>query len=299
MGLFRKSSKEENDASRFETPKSKFSSRLKSFFKRQELTPEFWDEFEEILLSSDVGLETTEKIIASVKNTKTMDALKEQLCHIVTETFKVHQLNFEVKPTVIMVVGVNGAGKTTTIAKLTHQLKSEGKSVMLVAADTFRAAAIDQLKVWGDRLGVTVVAQQPDSDPAAVAFDGIQSAIAKGVDVVILDTAGRLHTNKNLMEELTKIKRVSGKALDGAPHEILLLLDATVGQNGLNQAQTFNEALGLTGAIIAKMDGTAKGGVILAIADQLSLPISYIGVGETLEDLEPFDPARFIGEIVE
>lgn len=278
-------------------PKIKFTSRLRSFFGVSELTPEFWDELEELLLTSDVGLPTTQKIIGSVRDSRSIGEVKERLRQVMLKALRSHVPTLDAKPHVIMVVGVNGTGKTTTIAKLAGRLKKEGRSVLLVAADTFRAAAIEQLKVWGERLGLPVMAQKQDSDPAAVAYDGVKSAVAKGYDVVILDTAGRLHTNKNLMEELSKVKRVSGKAMPGAPHDILLVLDATVGQNGLSQARTFNEALNLSGVILAKMDGTAKGGVILAVAEELALPISFIGVGESVEDLEVFDPERFISEI--
>lgn len=279
-------------------PNIKFITRLKSFFGVSELKPEFWEELEELLLTSDVGLSTTQKIIGSVKDSKKLEEVKEKLSFVIQEMLKSHQLTLSAKPHVIMILGVNGTGKTTTIAKLARKFKNEGKNVVLVAADTFRAAAVEQLKIWGGRLGLPVVAQAQGSDSAAVAFDGVKSAIAKGSDVVILDTAGRLHTDKNLMEELLKVKRVVGKAMPGAPHDILLVLDATVGQNGISQAQTFNDVLGLTGITLAKMDGTAKGGVVLAISNELGLPISLIGTGESLGDLETFDSTKFVRDIL-
>lgn len=292
MKLFRRQTLDSSP----QTPekKIKFSARLKEFFKQADITPDYWDELEELLLTSDVGVLVTEKILSSVRHLKKLDEIKDALQKVMGEMLPSHRLDLSSKPHVIMVAGVNGAGKTTSIAKLAARLKKEGKSVLLVAADTFRAAAIEQLKVWGERLDIPVVAQKQDSDSAAVAFDGVSSALAKGYDVVILDTAGRLHTNKNLMEELVKVKRVTGKALNGAPHDILLVLDSIVGQNGLAQAQTFNDALGLTGLILAKMDGTAKGGVILAIGGELHLPVSFIGLGEGIEDLHPFRPTKFI-----
>jgi len=273
-------------------------SRFKSFFKRTDVTPEFWDELEELLLTSDVGLPVTEKMIGAVKNKKHMEEVKEEMHKEMSSLLNAHEILLTNRPHVIMVVGVNGTGKTTTIAKLANKFKNEGKKVMLVAADTFRAAAIEQLRIWGDRLGVPVVAQKQDSDPAAVAFDGVKSAIAKEYDVVILDTAGRLHTNKNLMDELEKVKRVSNKAMEGAPHDTLLVLDATIGQNGLSQVDKFHEVLGLTGVILTKMDGTAKGGVIFSVAGEHNLPISFIGIGEKLEDLQAFKPDEFVRGIV-
>lgn len=271
---------------------------LKSFFQKSEISPEYWNELEEALLASDVGMPVTQKIIESVKGCKTVAEVREKLSQTMHGMLRSHRIAPVSKPHIIMVVGVNGTGKTTTIAKLAYKFKNEGKIVMLVAADTFRAAAIEQLKIWGDRLGLSVVAQKQDSDPAAVAFDGIKSAVAKGVDIVILDTAGRLHTNKNLMEELSKVGRVAGKALDGAPHDIILVIDATVGGNGLIQAKTFNDALGLTSVILAKMDGTAKGGVIFSVSEELDIPVSFMGLGEGLDDLPEFSKDAFISDII-
>jgi fused signal recognition particle receptor len=204
----------------------------------------------------------------------------------------------EASPRVILVLGVNGVGKTTTIAKLARSFRESGKSVLLVACDTFRAAATEQLKEWGSRVGCEVVAQGEGADAAAVAFDGVSKAGAKGYDVVILDTAGRIHTKSNLMEELRKIDRVIGRALPGAPHDKLLVIDSTVGANGLSQAREFHKALGLTGVIVTKLDGTAKGGVLLAISGELGIPITHIGVGEKMDDLKPFDPAEYVKTIL-
>lgn len=205
---------------------------------------------------------------------------------------------FEVKPTVILVVGVNGSGKTTSIAKLAHRFKRSGKSVLLGAGDTFRAAAADQLEIWAQRNGVPIVRQKPGADPAAVAFDAVDSAIARGVDVVLIDTAGRLHTQKNLMDELQKVRRVIERRLPGAPHETWLVLDGTNGQNAIQQAKLFTAAVQVTGLIVAKLDGTARGGAVFAIREQLGLPVRYIGTGEQLELLEPFEPAAFVDAIL-
>ncbi|MEE4609297.1 MAG: signal recognition particle-docking protein FtsY, partial [Desulfobacteraceae bacterium] len=197
------------------------------------------------------------------------------------------------RPRVIMVVGVNGVGKTTTIGKLAARTRQEGQQVLMVAADTFRAAAIEQLAVWARRAGVELVRHKPNADPAAVAFDGVAAAVARGMDVVFIDTAGRLHTNVNLMEELKKIQRTIAKQLPGAPHEVLLVMDATTGQNGLSQARLFHEALGVTGIALTKLDGTAKGGIVISICQSLGLPLRYVGVGEQIQDLQPFDSAAF------
>jgi fused signal recognition particle receptor len=200
-------------------------------------------------------------------------------------------------PTVILIVGVNGAGKTTTIGKLTHRFKTEGKSVLLCAADTFRAAAIEQLEVWGQRNGVEVIRQQQGSDPSAVLFDALQAGKARAVDVVIVDTAGRLHTKENLMAELEKMRRTTQRVIPDAPHEVLLVMDGTTGQNGLEQARKFTESTGVTGIVLTKLDGTAKGGVVVAIARELNLPIRYIGVGEQIDDLLPFDTEKFVASL--
>jgi fused signal recognition particle receptor len=203
-------------------------------------------------------------------------------------------LSQESNPLIILIVGVNGTGKTTSIAKLAKLYSDQGKKVMVAACDTFRAAALEQLSIWAQRAGVDIVKSQPNQDPASVAFDAVKSALAKKIDVVIVDTAGRLHTKYNLMEELKKIKRVMGKSLEGAPQDVFLVLDATTGQNGISQAKMFDEAVGLTGIILAKLDGTAKGGIVIAIANELKIPVRYVGLGEKIDDLEEFDPKDFV-----
>ena len=271
-------------------------------FDRAEFGEGLWDELEELLISADVGVATTGKLIEQLRQRvereklresgAVRNALKEGIASILTvgngkKTGSSGGLE------VILVVGVNGVGKTTSIAKLAHIQKEQGKRVILAAADTFRAAAIDQLKIWGERVKVPVIAHQPGGDPAAVVFDAMEAA-RKNADVVIVDTAGRLHTKFNLMEELKKVKRVTTKLDAAAPHEVILVLDATTGQNGLTQARYFTEAVGVTGIFLAKLDGTAKGGIVLAICGELALPIQLIGVGEGLEDMVPFDAAEFV-----
>ncbi|HEY50011.1 MAG TPA: signal recognition particle-docking protein FtsY [Dehalococcoidia bacterium] len=275
--------------------------RVVNLFDRPDVGDELWEELEELLVSADVGVSTTARLIELLKvrvrkeNIQEPDrirnALKEEIVAILTvegaEPFPLKNGGV----CVILVVGVNGVGKTTSIAKLAHSLKAQGRSVMLAAGDTFRAAAIDQLKVWGERLKVPVIAHQPGGDPAAVVYDAVETAI-KNADFVIADTAGRLHTKFNLMEELKKIKRVASKA--GVEPQVLLVLDATTGQNGLSQARYFTEAVDVTGIFLAKLDSTAKGGIVLAICDELKIPILYIGTGQELEDLAPFSPGDFV-----
>ncbi len=274
---------------------------------KKEITPEVMEELEEILFTSDLGVETTQELIDIVQDkvarkalsdpAKLKTTLKDEILGYL-ESALPQELQFpEGSPLVIMVVGVNGVGKTTTIGKAAHRFIKEGKKVLLVAADTFRAAAVEQLEVWGERVGAEVVKQKSGADPSAVAFDGIAAAVARGVDVVLVDTAGRLHTKKNLMEELQKVKRVIGKKLPGAPHEVWLVLDATTGQNAVSQAKMFHEALGVTGIILTKLDGTAKGGIVVGISHQMKLPIHFIGIGEKTEDLRPFDPGEFVKAI--
>ncbi len=266
-------------------------------FKRKVIDEESLEELEEILILSDVGIKATQKIIEQIResqNPKT--ALKEALLEILDSS---SPNIVAAKPSVILVVGVNGTGKTSTCGKLAWRFRREGKSVVLAAADTFRAAAIEQLKIWGEKTGSTVIAHSEGADPAAVAYDAVSHAKAKGKDVVIVDTAGRLHNKKNLMEELRKIYRVVGKASEGAPHEVLLVIDATTGQNGLLQAKTFKEIVNVTGIVLTKIDGTAKGGIAVAIALELGIPIKFIGVGEGVEDLIPFDPERFVEALLE
>jgi fused signal recognition particle receptor len=266
------------------------------------------DELETRLIAADVGLETTGKILDSLrtrvarKELGDLDALlvalRAALLEILAPVAQPLVIDGSQQPFVILVVGVNGSGKTTTIGKLARYCTESGRKVVLAAGDTFRAAAIEQLQVWGERNGVPVIAQAAGADPAAVAFDALQSAQARGADVLIADTAGRLHTQNNLMEELKKVKRVLGRLDAAAPHEVLLVLDGSQGQNALAQAQQFHAAVGVTGIVVTKLDGTAKGGIVLAIADQMKLPIRYIGVGEGVEDFDVFDAASFVDAIL-
>jgi len=262
-----------------------------------------WDEFEELLILADVGVSTTEKLIARVKQqvaeekiidgSRVRDVLQAEMVRMV-DIASTEPTEAVSPPKVTLVVGVNGSGKTTSIAKLAHRSQSEGKSLLLAAADTFRAAAIDQLKRWGERLRVDVISHQPGADPGAVVFDALQAARSRKADEVIIDTAGRLHTRYNLMEELKKIRRVVAKSDTAAPHEVVLVLDATTGQNGLAQAKYFTEAVGVTGVFLAKLDGTAKGGIVLAVCDELAIPVQFIGLGEKLEDMASFNAREFI-----
>ncbi|NOX38535.1 MAG: signal recognition particle-docking protein FtsY [Calditrichaeota bacterium] len=275
---------------------------------RSRIDDELLEEIEEILISGDVGVETTlailERVQQRVKKERYEDPrelfriLKEEIIRIFPPV-NVPEETLPAKPFVILVVGVNGTGKTTSIAKLAHRFQQRGKRVVLGAADTFRAAAIEQLEVWARRLGADIVKHQSGADPGAVAYDTVQAAIARNADVAILDTAGRLHTKVNLMEELKKIKRVIQKVLPEAPHQVLLVLDGTVGQNALNQARNFVDAVGVTGIILTKLDGTAKGGSVIGIAHQLGIPIHYVGLGEQMEDLEVFDPQTFVDGLFE
>ncbi|MBC9783367.1 signal recognition particle-docking protein FtsY [Heliobacterium chlorum] len=268
---------------------------------RTKIDDELYDELEEALISADVGAETSielvERLRRKVKEQKISDPsllqglLQEEIAAILGgEAIPVNLGN---QPTVILIVGVNGVGKTTTIAKLAHRWKQEGRKVLLAAGDTFRAAAIDQLEIWGQRVGVEVIRHQEGADPSAVAFDAVQAAKSRESDVLIIDTAGRLHNKSHLMNELSKINRVLDRAMPGAPHETLLVLDATTGQNALSQARIFGEAVGLTGLVLTKLDGTAKGGVILAIHSELQTPVKFIGIGEKMDDLRDFDPGEF------
>ena len=255
------------------------------------------DELEETLIRSDVGVKTTERLMADVrkgikkKDINTPEDLKPFLAEKISEILSTGSDETRIAsagPTVLLVIGVNGVGKTTTIGKLAAYYKEQGKSVMLAAADTFRAAAIDQLQIWGDRTGVPVIRHEEGSDPAAVAFDAVKAARARSIDVLIIDTAGRLHTKSNLMEELKKINRVIQREIAEAPHETLLVLDATTGQNAISQADLFQKAAAITGIVLTKLDGTAKGGVIIGLKSELSMPVKWIGVGEGVDDLRPF-----------
>jgi fused signal recognition particle receptor len=280
---------------------------------KNRIDAEMFDRLEEILLSSDVGVETTRRMIENMKRRvkeEQYESPAQLLAVLKAETVNAFQVNgsdavregpFPVrsKPHVIMVVGVNGVGKTTSIAKLAHQYIRRGRKVLIGAADTFRAAANEQLKIWADRVGSDLIQQPQGADPASVAFDTVSSALARGVDVVIIDTAGRLHTRTNLMEELKKIKRVIQKRLTGAPHEVLLVVDALTGQNALQQARLFHEAVGVTGLVLTKLDGTAKGGIVLAISSALNIPVQYVGVGEAVDDLQPFEKEIFVEALFE
>jgi fused signal recognition particle receptor len=270
-------------------------------FDRRKIDEEVWEELEELLISADVGVGTAEKLINTVRERATEEkldgsqvgrAIRQEMTGIMTLPSRAR--GNDAPPRVCLVVGVNGSGKTTSIAKLAYRYKKEGRSVLLAAADTFRAAAIDQLKKQGERVGVDVIAHQPGADPGAVVFDALQAARSRRADILLIDTAGRLHTKFNLMEELKKVHRVAAKLDPSAPHEVILVLDATTGQNGLTQARYFTEAVGVTGIILAKLDGTARGGIVLAICDELAIPIEMIGTGEGLEDLVPFDAAAFV-----
>ena len=271
-----------------------------------ELDDETWERLEEALIAADVGARTTAEIVAQLEHEATAgdvaggEQLTARLTELLAEAAKVGEdrIDLTAGPAVILVVGVNGTGKTTTIGKLAYRLREHGRSVALGAADTFRAAAEEQLEIWAERAGADFVGGERGGDPAAVAYDAIDLGNQRGRDVVIVDTAGRLHTQANLMEELAKVRRVIAQKLEGAPHETLLVVDATTGQNGVQQARLFGEAVGVTGVALTKLDGSAKGGVAIAIANELGLPITLVGVGETLDDLRPFDPQDFARALI-
>ena len=273
---------------------------------RKEFDESLWIELEEALIAGDVGMATTAEVIRGVRERASRGqfseaaqveaALKGQLLTLLEKTSNGAPRPLE-PPIVVLVVGVNGTGKTTTIGRLAYQWTQQGKKVLLCAGDTFRAAAIEQLEIWGQRSGCEVIRQKPGADPSAVVFDALSAAKARHVDVVIADTAGRLHTKTNLMAELDKIRRTCQKVIPGSPHEVLLVMDAPTGQNGLQQARLFTETAGVTGLVLTKLDGTAKGGVVLAIARELRLPIRYVGVGEQKDDLLPFDPKQFVDSL--
>ncbi len=271
-------------------------------FRKRKIDDELLEELEELLVTGDISVSCVTEIFERLKKEikrnaiSDGDALKEALKSIILEMVDIDAppIPWAPSPYICLMAGVNGVGKTTTIAKLANILKSQGKNPLFVASDTFRAAAIDQLLVWGKRLNIPVIHHQQGADPSAVAYDGIEAAIKRGVDVVFVDTAGRLHTKVNLMEELKKIRRVIKKHIEDAPHETLLVLDATNGQNALNQARQFNEATPISGIILTKLDGTAKGGIVVTIANELKIPIRYIGIGEKMDDLEPFSPKLFV-----
>lgn len=308
--LFGKKEKESLDQGLQKTKEGFLSKITRAFAGKSTVDAEVLDQLEEALIGADVGLETTVEIIGRIEKRVAKDKyvgtselnqiLQEEIQGILTdkpEDPSVYPMQSSKKPFVILVVGVNGVGKTTTIGKLAHQFKSAGKSVMLGAADTFRAAAVDQLTIWSERIGVPIVKKEMGSDPASVAFDAVNSAVAKQADILIIDTAGRLHTKTHLMEELSKIKRVIQKVIPDAPHEVLLVLDGSTGQNAVEQAKHFTAATEVTGLVITKLDGTAKGGVVLAIAHQFKIPVRYIGVGEKTEDLLHFDRKEFVSSL--
>jgi fused signal recognition particle receptor len=280
--------------------------RVASLLGASAITPATWDELESLLIQADLGVDTTASVIGALqrlarengwtRSEELRTALRVELRSRLDDP---PAPDLSAHPSVILLVGVNGSGKTTSAAKLVQRFLAEGKTVLLGAADTFRAAAVDQLQVWGDRLKVPVVAGAPESDPGAVAFQAIQSGLSRHVDVILIDTAGRLHTRFNLMEELRKVHRVVGKALPGAPHAVWLVLDATTGQNALHQARSFREAVAVTGVILAKLDSSARGGMAFAIQRELGLPILFAGLGEKPEDLAPFDPDAFVEGILQ
>ena len=312
MNFFKKlfsSEKKESLDKGLEKSKTSFFDKLtRAIAGKSKVDDDVLDELEGILVSSDVGVDTTLKIIDCIEKRVSRDKylgtnelnkiLREEIANLLSETHLGEETDFSIptnkKPYVIMVVGVNGAGKTTTIGKLAYQLKQKGLKVILGAADTFRAAAIDQLQVWADRIQVPIIKQQTGSDPASVAYDTLSSAISQGADVVIIDTAGRLHNKINLMNELTKVKHVMQKLLPDAPHEVLLVLDGSTGQNAFEQAKQFTKATEVTALAITKLDGTAKGGVVIGISDQFQIPVKYIGVGEGINDLQVFNKYEFV-----
>lgn len=316
MGLFSflkkpKENKEALDQGLEKTKQSVFSKLAKAVVGKSKVDDEVLDNLEEVLITSDVGVDTTLKIIERIEERIARDkylgtdelnkVLKEEIADLLSENNSDDVMGIDVEkkndPYVIMVVGVNGVGKTTTIGKLAYQLKSAGKKVVLGASDTFRAAAVDQLKIWASRVDVPIVEQGMNADPASVAFDALKSAKAQNADVVIIDTAGRLHNKINLMNELSKIKRVMEKVIPDAPHEVLLVLDASTGQNAIEQAKQFTKATEVSALALTKLDGTAKGGVVIGISDQFKIPVKYIGVGEKMEDLQLFDRVSFVDSL--
>ncbi|WP_396194172.1 signal recognition particle-docking protein FtsY [Flavobacterium sp.] len=306
--IFSSEKKETLDKGLEQTKTSFFSKLTKAVAGKSKVDDEVLDNLEEVLVSSDVGVNTTLKIIERIEARVAQDKymgteelnkiLREEIAALLSETQSGEETEFTIpankKPYVLMVVGVNGVGKTTTIGKLAYQFKKAGYKVVLGAADTFRAAAIDQLQIWADRVGVPLVKQQMGSDPASVAFDTLQSAVTQNADIVIIDTAGRLHNKVNLMNELTKVKRVMQKVVEDAPHDVLLVLDGSTGQNAFEQAKQFTAATEVSCLAVTKLDGTAKGGVVIGISDQFQIPVKYIGVGEGIEDLQVFNKYEFV-----
>lgn len=311
LNLFSREKKERLDQGLEKTKTSLFTRLSKAVVGKSTVDDEVLDNLEEVLVTSDVGVETTLRIIDRIQKRVAKDKylgtgelnsiLKEEIAFLLQENNVGDTADFSLtgspKPYVIMVVGVNGVGKTTTIGKLAHQFRKSGKSVLLGAADTFRAAAVDQLTIWAERVGVPIITQGMGADPASVAYDTVKSAIARNSDVVIIDTAGRLHNKINLMNELSKIRKVVQKLIPEAPHEVLLILDASTGQNAFEQAKQFTAATEVNALALTKLDGTAKGGVVIGISDQFKIPVKYIGVGETMEDLQPFHRFEFVDSL--
>ena len=302
MGIFSKTAGYLKE--RLGKTRDKISSSLSSVLSlRRKIDEALLDELEETLIKDDIGVETTEKLVSELREAYRARkiAATDDIIPFLKEHIKSYwpghdrQLHLaESGPTVILVAGVNGTGKTTSIAKLAYILSRNGKKVIVAACDTFRAAAVEQLSIWAERIGVPIVKHQTGGDPAAVAFDACQAAVARGTDVLILDTAGRLHTKKDLMQQLTKIRDVVARQIPGAPNEVLLVLDATTGQNAIVQAQMFTQAINVTGIFLAKLDGTARGGIVIAIKDQIDIPVKFVGLGEKPEDIAEFDPAKFV-----
>ena len=311
LGLFSKKKKQDLDKGLEKTKQSVFSKLSRAIVGKTKVDDEVLDNLEEVLVTSDVGVNTTLKIIERIEarvsrdkyvDTKELNSiLRDEIAQLLKESNNEDGSEFSIpesnEPYVIMVVGVNGVGKTTTIGKLAHQFKQAGKKVVLGAADTFRAAAVDQIQIWGNRVGVTVISQGMGADPASVAFDTLQSAKSSNADVVIIDTAGRLHNKVNLMNELSKIKNVMEKIIPGAPHEILLVLDGSTGQNAIEQAKQFTKATEVNALALTKLDGTAKGGVAIGISDQFQIPVKYIGIGEKIDDLQLFNRTAYVDSL--
>jgi fused signal recognition particle receptor len=311
LGLFSKKKKQDLDKGLEKTKQSVFSKLSRAIVGKTKVDDEVLDNLEEVLVTSDVGVNTTLKIIERIEvrvsrdkyvDTKELNSiLRDEIAQLLKESNNEDRSEFSIpesnEPYVIMVVGVNGVGKTTTIGKLAHQFKQAGKKVVLGAADTFRAAAVDQIQIWGNRVGVTVISQGMGADPASVAFDTLQSAKSSNADVVIIDTAGRLHNKVNLMNELSKIKNVMEKIIPGAPHEILLVLDGSTGQNAIEQAKQFTKATEVNALALTKLDGTAKGGVAIGISDQFQVPVKYIGIGEKMDDLQLFNRTAYVDSL--
>lgn len=311
FGLFSKKKKETLDEGLSKTKENVFAKITRAVAGKSKVDDEVLDELENVLVTSDVGVDTTLKIIKRIEERVARDKyvstseltgiLRQEIASLLIENGSADGENFDIpadqKPYVIMVVGVNGVGKTTTIGKLANRFRQAGKSVVLGAADTFRAAAVEQLEIWSERVGVPIVKQQMGSDPASVAYDTVSSAVANGADVVIIDTAGRLHNKINLMNELTKIKRVMQKVIPDAPHEVLLVLDGSTGQNAFEQARQFTAATEVNALAVTKLDGTAKGGVVIGISDQFKIPVKYIGLGEGIDDLQVFRKKEFVDSL--